>query len=248
VIVIGEATIGDICIGHRGRAEIIAEVRGLAGHASAPERARNPLHGLGAVINALAAFAHDLDAHEVLGRSTAAPTMVETMPRSRNVIPDRAQVVLDWRVLPGLLPDAALARLRKYLDSVHLADGLTLNVRFVTEHQQAWTGVAEDRRLFTPGFLLDPAHPLVRAAARSITRSTGRAPGIRPWTFATDGGHSCGVHGIPTIGYAPGEERYAHTNRERLDLDSAATAYSAYPAMIHALFDVLPGLDEATFE
>jgi putative selenium metabolism hydrolase len=244
VIVIGEATNGDICIGHRGRAEIIAEVRGLAGHASAPERARNPLHGLGAVINALDAFAHDLDTHETLGRSTAAPTMVETMPRSRNVIPDRAQVILDWRVLPGLLPDGALARLREYLDNVRLADGLTLDVRFVTEHQRAWTGVAEDRRLFTPGFLLDPAHPLVRAAARSVTRSTGRAPGIRPWTFATDGGHSCGVHGIPTIGYAPGEERYAHTNRERLHLDSAATAYGAYPPMIDALFEVLPGLDE----
>src|SRR5690606_6324423 len=95
-------------------------------------------------------------------------------------------------------------------------------------------------RLFTPGFLLDPAHPVARAAARSVTRTSGRAPEIRPWTFATDGGHSCGVHGIPTIGYAPGEERYAHTNRERLQLDGARTAYEAYPSLIDALFEVLP--------
>lgn len=243
-IVIGEATNGDVCIGHRGRAEMIVEVQGVAGHASAPERARNPLQGLGAVINALDAFAHDLDRHETLGPSTAAPTMVETMPRSRNVIPDRARVVLDWRVLPGLLPDAALARLREYLAGVRLAEGLGLDVRFATERQHTWTGVEDERRLFTPGFLLDPAHPVVRAAARSVTRSTGRAPEIRPWTFATDGGHSCGVHGIPTIGYAPGEERYAHTNRERLHLDTACTAYEAYPALINAIFDVLPALEE----
>lgn len=239
-IIIGEATNGDICIGHRGRAEIIAEVQGVAGHASAPERARNPLHGIGAVINALDAFAHDLGQHDTLGASTAAPTMIETTPRSRNVIPDRAQIVLDWRVLPGLLPDGALSWLREYLDRVRLAEGLALDVRFATEHQHTWTGLEEERRLFTPGFLLDAAHPIVRAAARSVTRGTGRAPEIRPWTFATDGGHSCGVHGIPTIGYAPGEERYAHTNRERLELDSARNAYVAYPGLIGALFDVLP--------
>ena len=243
-IIIGEATNGDVCIGHRGRAEMIAEVQGVAGHASAPERARNPLLGLGAVINALDAFAHDLDRHDRLGPSTAAPTMVETMPRSRNVIPDRARVVLDWRVLPGLLPDAALARLREYLDGVRLPEGLHLDVRFAMERQHTWTGLDEERRLFTPGFLLDPAHPVVRAAARSVTRSTGRAPEIRPWTFATDGGHSCGVHGIPTIGYAPGEERYAHTNRERLHLDTAHNAYDAYPTLISAIFDILPGLEE----
>jgi putative selenium metabolism hydrolase len=243
-VIIGEATNGDVCIGHRGRAEIIARLKGLAGHASAPERARNPLHGLGAVIAALDAFAHDLESDEVLGRATAAPTMVETMPRSRNVIPDQAQVVLDWRVLPGLLPDTALARLREYLDHVRLPDGLGMDVDFATEKQRCWTGLEDDRRLFTPGFLLDPAHPVARAAARAITRHTGRAPAIRPWTFATDGGHSCGVHGIPTIGYAPGEERYAHTNRERLELASASTAYDAYPGIITAVFDVLPALVE----
>lgn len=238
-VVIGESTNGDICIGHRGRAEILAEVQGVAGHASAPERARNPLHGIGAVIHALDAFAHDLGHHDTLGASTAAPTMIETMPRSRNVIPDRAQIVLDWRILPGLLPDGALSFLREYLDSVRLPDGLHLDVRFATEHQHTWTGLDELRRLFTPGFLLDAAHPVVRAAARSVTRATGRAPEIRPWTFATDGGHTCGVHGIPTIGYAPGEERHAHTNRERLDLDSARTAYDAYPGLIEALFYAL---------
>ncbi|HEX6134737.1 MAG TPA: M20/M25/M40 family metallo-hydrolase [Longimicrobiales bacterium] len=238
-VIIGEATDGDICIGHRGRAEIITEVRGLAGHASAPERARNPLHGLGAVIAALDTFAHDLDSDDVLGRSTAAPTMIDTLPRSRNVIPDRARIVLDWRVLPGMLPDTAIGRLREYLDSVHLPEGLSLDVRFANERQRTWTGLEEDRRMFTPGYLLDPAHPVVRAAARSITRSTGRAPDIRPWTFATDGGHSCGVHGIPTIGYAPGEERYAHTNRERLELDSARAALAAYPHLIESVFEAL---------
>jgi succinyl-diaminopimelate desuccinylase len=239
-IIIGEATSGDVCIGHRGRAEIVIELQGLAGHASAPDRAHNPLFALPAVLAALEAFAASLDAYdEVLGRATAAPTMVETLPRSRNVIPDRARIILDWRVLPGLLPDAALKLVTDYLSSVPLPDGVTLDVRFAVEEQHTWTGLLEERRLFTPGYLLQHDHEVARAAARAITRTTGRAPLMRPWAFATDGGHSCGVHGIPTIGYAPGEERYAHTNRERLELASARVAYDAYPELIMAVGQAL---------
>jgi succinyl-diaminopimelate desuccinylase len=239
-VIIGEATDGDICIGHRGRAEVVIELRGMAGHASAPERARNPLHGLGAVIAALDSFAAGLDRDDVLGPETAAPTMIETLPRSRNVIPDRARIILDWRMLPGLLPDVALARLREHLErDVVLPDGLSLDVSFATEKQFTWTGMLEERRLFTPGFLLDPGHPVARAAARSVTRTTGRAPRLRPWTFATDGGHSFGVHGIPTIGFAPGEERFAHTNREQLELEAAGTVYGAYPGVVRAVLEAI---------
>jgi succinyl-diaminopimelate desuccinylase len=235
-VIIGEATAGDICIGHRGRAELIVELRGVAGHASAPERATNPLFALPALLPALESFARDLGSAPILGAATAAPTAIETFPTSRNVIPDRVRIVVDWRVLPGLLPDAAIEQLESHLrQHVRLPAGVTLSVAFGTEAQQTWTGLREERRLFTPGFLLDPAHPVVTAAARSIESATGRTPSLRPWTFATDGGHSCGVHGIPTLGYAPGEERFAHTNRERLDLAAARLSYDAYPALIHAV-------------
>ena len=77
--------------------------------------------------------------------------------------------------------------------------------------------------------------PMVQTAVSVIAQHTGRWPAVRPWTFATDGGHSCGVHGIPTLGFAPGEERFAHTNRERLELTAARVAYHAYPHLIRAL-------------
>jgi hypothetical protein len=47
------------------------------------------------------------------------------------------------------------------------------------------------------------------------------------------------VHGIPTIGYAPGEERYAHTNEERLELATARVAFDAYPSLIEAVQETL---------
>jgi hypothetical protein len=42
-----------------------------------------------------------------------------------------------------------------------------------------------------------------------------------------------------TLGYAPGEERHAHTNTERLSLAEARRVYDAYPALIRALFGAL---------
>ncbi|MEO5510716.1 MAG: M20/M25/M40 family metallo-hydrolase [Longimicrobiales bacterium] len=236
-VIIGEATNGDICVGHRGRAEIIIDVIGLAGHASAPERARNPLDVLPSLLPALQSFSAKLvEIDPLLGRSSAVPTAIETLPRSRNVIPDIARVVLDWRVLPFVTAENAVTMLRQHLDrNVTLPEGFGMDIRYSVERQRTYTGKQRDRRMFTPGFLLDPQHAVAKAAVAVIKTESGRMPAIRPWTFATDGGHTCGVHGIPTIGYAPGEERYAHTNRERLALDQAEQVYNTYPKLIAAV-------------
>lgn len=235
-VIIGEATAGDVCIGHRGRAELVVEVHGVAGHASAPDRARNPLGALATLIPALEEFAAGLGFDPVLGRATLAPTRVETLPRSNNVIPDLARVTVDWRVLPGATADQVLSDLESFLaPRVRLPEGCRLEVRFNVDRQRTYTGLEEDRRLFTPGFLISPDHPVAAAAAATIERETGRRPALRPWQFATDGGQACGVHGVPTIGFAPGDERFAHTNRERLELASARAVYEAYPAVVRAV-------------
>ena len=238
VVVIGESTDGDLCVGHRGRAEILVEIRGLAGHASAPGRAHNALDPLPDVLRALREFADTLGADPVLGRSTLVPTGVDTAPASPNVIPDTVRVTVDWRVMPGLDADAAVAAVRDWLDQVPLGEGFSIDVSFSTVRQTTYTGLSMERRLFTPAYRLDDAHPAVRAARAAIASATGSEPTVRPWTFATDGGHACGRHGIPTIGYAPGEERFAHTNTERLELDQAREIFDAYPTLIRALSEL----------
>lgn len=238
-VVIGEATHGDVCIGHRGRAELEIVIHGLAGHASAPSRALNALALLPAVLEGCWELRGDQPSDPVLGPATVTPTSVEALPESRNVIPDRVIVVLDWRTLPGTSEGDLLARVREVVSArlPDLPDGFGVEVRMTRERQRTWTGVTHDHDMFSPGFLLRPDHPVVRAAAAAVGRR-GRpaAPAeVRPWTFATDGGWTCGVHGIPTIGFAPGEERHAHTNRERLDLEEARWALDRYPELVLAI-------------
>jgi putative selenium metabolism hydrolase len=237
-VVLGEATQGDICIGHRGRAELEVVIQGTAGHASAPEHACNPLDLLGDVLAAVRDLVHERTSDPVLGEESAVATMVDVRPETRNVIPDLAVVAVDWRVLPGADERSLVERLERLLRARIEAPpaGLTYHVRLATERQRTYTGVEEDVGLFSPGFLMDPGHDVVEAAAKAAGRRDASGPAhVRPWRFATDGGWSCGVHGVPTIGFAPGEERYAHTNRERLEIAEARWAFHAYPRVIEAI-------------
>lgn len=244
VVIIGEATQGDVCIGHRGRAEVEVAISGLAGHASVPGRARNALDLLGDVLAGIRDLSEHQESDPVLGRSSLVATMVDVLPQSRNVIPDSAVVTVDWRILPGDDDESLTRRLRESIAARvgAVPEGLTWTVRMSREHQQTYTGLQEDKNLLTPGFLMPADDPLVVAAAEAVGRRDGEGPArIRPWQFATDGGWSKGVFGIPTVGFAPGEERYAHTNRERLDVEEARWGYSRYPLLVAAVQGALAG-------
>ena len=239
-VILAEATGCDLCTGHRGHAELAVEIHGVAAHASNPDSGRNPNHLLPHVLLALRELSDAQPCDPVLGRATLTPTVVETWPKSGNVIPDRVRVTLDWRVLPGWDEDRAVEQLRALLaERVPSADGLRVEVLPGRVTHRAWTGWVDEHSNFTPGYLLDDEHPVVRAAAECLRRETGRTPLIRQWKFGTDGGHSCGTHGIPTIGFAPGTEALAHTNRERLDLAQARLAFDAYPALIGSVHAAL---------
>jgi succinyl-diaminopimelate desuccinylase len=238
-VVIGEATHGDVCIGHRGRAELEILIRGEAGHASEPSRAKNALDLVG---DALAAV-RDLDADQptdpLLGGSTAVATMIDVAPETRNVIPDQVIIAVDWRVLPDHTSEALVDRLEKAVRGriPELPEGYQLEVRLASVHQRTYTGFERAREMFSPGFLMDPTHPAIVAAAAAVGRreAADEPAHIRPWRFATDGGWTCGVHGIPTVGFAPGEEHYAHTNRERISIEEFRWGLERYPALIEAL-------------
>lgn len=238
VVVIGEATHGDVCIGHRGRAEVEVAIAGSAGHASVPDRARNALDLLGDVLAAVRDLAGTQASDPVLGRSSLVATMIDVLPESRNVIPDSAVVTIDWRILPGDDDESLVARVRDAIEArvPTPPEGLSYEVRMASELQRTYTGLEADRNLLTPGFLMEPDDPMIVAAAEAVGRRDGEGPAkIRPWQFATDGGWSRGVFGIPTVGFAPGEERYAHTNRERLDVEEARWGFQRYPALIAAI-------------
>jgi len=55
---------------------------------------------------------------------------------------------------------------------------------------------------------------------------------VGKWGFSTNGIATAGMFGVPTIGFGPGDEIWAHTPDDQCpvgDLTAAARCYAAFP-------------------
>ena len=83
-------------------------------------------------------------------------------------------------------------------------------------------------------WLIRPDHPLVIETVKALN-SIGQTPDFGKWDFATDASYVTGVLGIPTIGYSPMEEQYAHTPQDRVSTDLMLKALAGYAAIAHRI-------------
>ena len=99
----------------------------------------------------------------------------------------------------------------------------------VSEYEvTSYTGYRCHYREFYPAWVMEEDHSLVRAALRASERAIGRRPRLTTWAFSTDGVYTLGQAGIPTIGFGPGEEHYAHTAEEQIRLADVFKAAKVY--------------------
>ena len=59
----------------------------------------------------------------------------------------------------------------------------------------------------------------------------GRPPVVDKWTFSTNGIATCGLFGVPTIGFGPANEVHAHTPEDQCPVEHLTLA-----AQFYALF------------
>ena len=232
--VIGEASTNELRRGHRGRIELIARITGQACHASAPERGINPHYSLAGFLTALREVAPLED--PFLGAETFAPTLLFTDQTSSNVIPGEVRLHIDWRTVPQRGPDDIRAEVARRLDGA-LLDGATGEVVVKELRLRAWTGVERELPAAFPSLAVDEGDPMLGAARAALEEAFGHPVPVGRWTFATDGGHLFAA-GIPCIGFGPGDERLAHTNREHVaiaDLHEAAIGNAVLAAALTAV-------------
>jgi putative selenium metabolism hydrolase len=230
VVVLGESTNGQVYRGNRGRIEVLVRTRGTSCHASAPERGHNPIYDLSAVIADIEALNGRLGYDEFLGAGTIALTRIECETPSLNAVPSSATLYVDRRLTIGEDPDAALKEIAG-LPSVQRVGG---QVELLSNERTSFTGtrLGQDKRFET--WVVPEASWPVQAGLRTVEAALGRSnPGTGRWVFSTNGVASMGKLGIPTIGFGPGDERYAHTVAEQCpvqDLVDAVAWYASFPA------------------
>jgi putative selenium metabolism hydrolase len=219
-VVLGEPTGMQIRRGQRGRIGLKVTTRGRSCHAATPERGENAIYAASRIIFGLELLSTQLADDPVLGPGTLAVTNIENTASSLNAIPDSCTFFIDRRLTLGETEAIALTEVR----NVILREGVPADVEVTTYAATSYTGYPCHYREYYPAWILDEAHPLLRATSRAVREALGYRPLVGQWAFSTDGTYTMGVAGIPTIGFGPGQERYAHTTEDQVRLTDARLA------------------------
>ena len=223
-VVLGEPSNLQVRIGHRGRVEMQVKVRGKAAHASAPDLGSNAIHNAARLIFGIELLVPRLAHDDFLGQGTIAVTEIESQAASRNAVPDCCTFYIDRRLTLGETERKALAEIQNIINTEEVDATVS-----VTEYRTAsYTGFDCQTRNVFPAWAMPQDHPLVQTVVRSVRETLGYRPRLGRWNFSTDGTYSAGVANIPTVGFGPGEERYAHTQDEQIRLNDVVDAARVY--------------------
>lgn len=228
-VVLGEPTDLKLAIGQRGRLVLRLVTSGRTSHASMPELGENAIDRMVPVLEGIMTRAATLPVHPGLGKGTMAVTSISALPGSGPVIPDRCQITLDRRLVPGEEKGTVLREMRSFFPEteVHIASG----------ELECYTGTKMPFEEFYPGWLLDPGHALVKAGLKALCGPLGSHPEVSVWRFSTDGVASAGALGIPTIGFGPGDPSLAHQPNESISVRDVKTAATGFKSLAELVFE-----------
>lgn len=223
-VVLGEPSNLHVRIGHRGRLEMQVKVRGKAAHASSPDLGDNAIHSAARLIFGIELLTSRLATDPFLGRGTLAVTEIESQAASRNAVPDCCIFYIDRRLTLGETERKALAEIQSIINT----EEVDAQVQVTEYRATSYAGYECQARNAFPAWVMPDDHPLVQATVRSVRETLGYRPRLGRWPFSTDGTYTAGVANIPTVGFGPGEERYAHTLDEQVRLNDVVDAARVY--------------------
>ncbi|MBZ0268284.1 YgeY family selenium metabolism-linked hydrolase [bacterium] len=230
VVVITEPTDLGVYRGQRGRMEMEIRVQGRSAHGASPELGINAVYRMAPIIADVEKLNEHLadTADPFLGKGSCTISHVRSTSPSLCAVADSCTIHVDRRLTRGETLESAVAELSA-LPSVRAA-GATVTV---LEYARAsWTGLVYPMQKYYPTWVLEEDAPAVRAGAAAAELVLGRKPRVDKWGFSTNGIASCGIFGVPTIGFGPSHEKWAHTPDDQCpvsDLTAAAAFYAAFP-------------------
>ena len=221
--------------GHRGRMEMVARIRGVSSHGSAPERGVSAAYKASRAALAIEKLCSDLkpDDENFLGKGTIAVSEMQVSGPSQCAVPDQAMLYLDRRLTWGEDAEFAISQVKKYIK-----DALGEEAESVTMpdyDKKGWKKTEYSQELYFPTWKIDEEHPLVQAGISAYSALFGKKPLIDKWTFSTNCTAICGRHKIPCIGFGPGDEEEAHAPNEKNRIDDLVICSSFYAMLPYKL-------------
>lgn len=208
--VIGEPTLLHVVIAHKGALRVRVVTHGVSAHSSNPERGVNAIYRMARAVLALEDYAASLAArapHPLVGSPTLSVGTIRGGV-AVNVVPERCEIMVDRRIVPGETPDEALAEIEAVLAPV-LAAGDVVEPTL------------KDCAVETA------AHEEIVTLALDATRAAGIAAEPEGVAYCTDG-CDFAERGIPLVVLGPGDIAQAHTADEWIELEQLEGAVEVY--------------------
>ncbi len=234
LVVITEPTSLGIYRGQRGRMEMEVHTSGLSCHGSAPERGDNAIYKMAGIIADIERLNERLEPREPLGKGSVTISQVRSSSPSLCAVADGCTIHLDRRLTVGETEETSVAEILA-LPSVQAA-GATVTV--LDYEVPSHTGLAYPTRKYYPTWETAEDHPAIRAAQAVCRETFGEEAGTGFWTFSTNGVATAGMHGIPTIGFGPGHEHFAHAPNEQTETEHLVRSSAFYAAFVHKFADL----------
>lgn len=231
-VVIGEPSNMNVYRGHKGRLELEVVCKGKSAHAASNYMGDNAIYKMLPVIDAINKMDAHLPTHEFLGQGRITVTRVSSVSPSDNAVPDECRIFIDRRVTFGETKESVIASIRALIPPQHAADFEVLELVY---NEPSHTGAVFEYEKYFPAWALAEADPFVIAGRQTIQALWGRDLPAGKWDFSTNGNYWRGKAGIPSIGFGPGNEIYAHAVNEHVplaDVVEATKFYALLPSMI----------------
>ncbi|MBI3741483.1 MAG: YgeY family selenium metabolism-linked hydrolase [Chloroflexi bacterium] len=231
-VVVGEPTKMQVYRGHKGRVELKIAAKGKSAHAASNFLGDNAIYKLLDIIAGIRDLDATLHTDAFLGKGTVTVSDMKVSTVSINAVPDEATIFIDRRVTFGETKEQAVAQINALIPNDQ-RDKIKLEELFYDE--PSYTGFKFPVDKYYPAWALEENHPLVEAGQKTIqalwneTRATGK------WSFSTNGTYWAGKANIPSIGFGPGDEIYAHSTLDQNKLDDVVAAtefYALLPKML----------------
>jgi putative selenium metabolism hydrolase len=235
-VIIGEPTKMQLYRGHKGRIELKITASGRSAHAASHYLGDNAVYKMMSIITQV----RELDRrmrfgmgyHPVQGYPSIAVTDVAARTASLNAVPDQFTIYIDRRITLNEPHDEVIAQVKGLIPD-YLQD--EIQVEELYYDAPSYTGFIFPVPKYYPAWLLEEEHPLTQVGQRTIEALWGEKRALGTWDFSTNGTYWAGKAGIPSVGFGPGDENFAHTNLEQVPLDEVVAAtgfYALFPRML----------------
>jgi putative selenium metabolism hydrolase len=228
LVVITEPTSLRIYRGHRGRMELEVHTSGVSCHGSAPERGDNAVYKMAGIIADIEKLNEELQPRDPLGKGTVTISEIRSTSPSLCAVADGCTIHLDRRLTIDETEDTSVAEILA-LPSVQKAAATVTVLDYAVP---SYTGLTYPTRKYYPTWEMAASEPEVQAAMTAYKAAFDQEPEVGHWTFSTNGVATAGMHHIPTVGFGPGHEHFAHAPNEQTEVEHLVCCAAFYSALV----------------